>query len=93
MGQFVNGGLALIESYSSGRSVHPISASPPFASAPHFAFPVGFVDGMPNEEVTGPGFGFSFLGFRFSRLLFCSRFAMTGHLSDWVHFRFAAAMP
>jgi hypothetical protein len=41
----------------------------------HFALLCGLLD-CPNEEVTGPAFGFSFLGFLFSRLLLCSRFAI-----------------
>jgi hypothetical protein len=62
-------------------SVHPFSALVRFTSAPHPAFPLGLLDGMPNEEITGPGFGFAFLAFLFSRLLFCSRFAITDHHS------------
>jgi len=71
--------ISLSSVFSSYPSVHPISALVRFTSAPHPAF--GLLDGMPNEEFTGPGFGFSFLGFRFSRLLFCSRFAITDLLS------------
>jgi hypothetical protein len=43
---------------------------------PHFPLLLG-LGGAPKEETTGAPFGFSFLGFRFSRLPFCSRFAIT----------------
>ena len=42
---------------------------------PHFPLPLG-LDGTPKEETTGAPFGFSFSGFFFSRLLFCSRLAI-----------------
>jgi hypothetical protein len=42
----------------------------------HFFLPAGKLDWAPKVEITGPAFGFSFLGFRFSRLLLCSRFAI-----------------
>jgi hypothetical protein len=39
------------------------------------------LDCVPNEETTGAPFVLSFLGFLFSRLLLCSRCAITDHLS------------
>jgi hypothetical protein len=46
----------------------------------HFPLPLG-LDGTPKEETTGAPFGLSFFGFFFSRLLFCSRLAMTASLA------------
>ena len=45
--------------------------------ATYFALLLGLIDCAANGETAGASFGFSFLGFRFSRLLLCSRFAMT----------------
>jgi len=52
-------------------TTHPAAV----ASNSHFPLPLGLGCGA-KEETTGASFGFSFLGFRFSRLPFCSRFAM-----------------
>ena len=45
--------------------------------ATYFALLLGLIDCAANGETAGASLGFSFLGFRFSRLLLCSRFAMT----------------
>ena len=49
------------------------------------------MDGAAKEEVTGTPFGFSFLGFRFSRLPFCSRFAITASIVDTLKWPGAAS--
>jgi len=53
-------------------TTHPAAV----ASNSHFPLPLGLLNCAPKEETTGAPLGFSFLGFRFSRLPFCSRFAM-----------------
>jgi len=46
----------------------------------YFPLPPGLLDCAAKEDITGTPFGFSFLGFRFSRLPFCSRLAIATSL-------------
>ena len=50
--------------------------APSMGFTSHFPLPPGLLSWAPKEETAGTSFGFSFFGFRFSRLPFCSRFAI-----------------